>query len=64
MCANISYSRGRGQPEGVSGRVRDQQGQDATYTSNQARSRPQLLSLLLRDPEFARQGLSVGQTGT
>ncbi|PBC28635.1 14-3-3 protein zeta [Apis cerana cerana] len=54
--------RGRRQPEGIPGCVRNQQVKDAAYPPNQARSRPQLLRFLLRDPQLSRQGLPAGQT--
>ena len=57
------FSRGRRQPEGIPGCVRNQQVKDAAYPPNQARSRPQLLRFLLRDPQLSRQGLPAGQTG-
>ncbi|TGZ54184.1 14-3-3 protein zeta [Temnothorax longispinosus] len=56
------YSRGRRQPEGIPGCLRNQQVKDAAYPPDQARSRPQLFCLLLRDSQFTRQGLSTGQT--
>jgi len=64
LIIHVISSRGRRQPEGIPRCVRNQQVKDAAYPSDQARSRPQLLGLLLRDPQLPRQGLSAGQTGT
>ena len=52
-----------GLAEGVPGGVRDRQEQDAADPPHQARTRAQLLRLLLRDPQLAREGLSTGQAG-
>jgi len=60
---HVISSRGRRQPEGIPGCLRDQQVKDAAYPPDQARSRPQFFCLLLRDSQFTRQGMSTGQTG-
>ena len=52
-----------GLSEGVPGGVRDRQEQDAADPPHQARTRAQLLRLLLRDHQLARPGVSLGQTG-
>lgn len=64
LMIHVISSRGRRQPEGIPGCLRNQQVKDAAYPPDQARSRPQLFCLLLRDSQLTRQGLSTGQTGT
>lgn len=63
LMIHVICSGGWRQPESIPGRIWNQQVKDAAHPSDQARSRPQLLCLLLRDPQLTRQGLSAGQTG-